>query len=749
MTVTDDRTHTVNGKTYSTNTYVSIADANGFIAYKYHLGQGVSKTWNYNAKGDLHWVIERHYHNGGDPSNPATWPPYQDSGDVGTIPCGGSCTPGQPGCQGIGCPSMPDPNYAFNLPDSGVQGGLPGNPSDGQTATAYIPNGNYEIDAFYDQFGQTSDKWSPKGQHPNPFSADYTDFIEQYPYDMHHMSIYYTEYYYRWDAVYNATYDAEGNVTGGSWSLTGITPNQGLPFIYHPKDLSPCYNRNFNMDTGGTHGNNVLLSPSNEDPNTVNFSSTLAINYGLESPKPGYLPWTPPDPNAPVRVPIQREMDWAANYLVRSVDGSAVSLYSKSSGGGTVIPPALPASGNTSTQATDSASVSVPPLRIGDRICMDLTASWLTGLVDNYDGRIVHVSQSGSYGAPEVCSSNIVNEPYTHAFGSDVSAGGSFADSTCTSDGSIYTYTYDGKKRGSGTQFGALSINQILGFSSANLRTQKPTDPNPFALAPIGLTFSNTKGISGSSLPAPNNGGLLGGTHCISDYFATKPASLATPNTSGADINVSSLDKASYYQPPASTSQKINGGLIADGKAIAIYVKGNAYITSDIVFQNSSWTKTGDIPSVYIIAKGGNIYIDPAVSRLDAILVAQPSSGSGGNIDSCASANGRFDNGSKYSTCHRQLLVNGAFIANKVHLDRTFGSLRFSVDGENVQTPGNRDCSKGTEGAGLSTTTSLGDCAGEIFNFNPAIYLAQPAINKNSGPTAGVYDSITSLSPVL
>ena len=141
------------------------------------------------------------------------------------------------------------------------------------------------------------------------------------------------------------------------------------------------------------------------------------------------------------------------------------------------------------------------------------------------------------------------------------------------------------------------------------------------------------------------------------------------------------------------------------------------------------------------MVEGGSIYIDPGVRQLDGVYVAQKGGGTGGNIYTCASGVGQFPETDLLSQCRNQLVVNGAFVAEKVYLERSWGSLRNAQPGEKLQLT-NRDC-------GDSGTTTLNDCAAEIFNYSPELYLAQPAITPIGGPSTGKYDFITSLSPVL
>jgi hypothetical protein len=334
---------------------------------------------------------------------------------------------------------------------------------------------------------------------------------------------------------------------------------------------------------------------------------------------------------------------------------------------------------------------------------------------------------------------DIRNEPYVHIFGSDAQAGGGFGAGCTPVKGGIYTYNNTGTlpPSGSGVQIGALAIGPISGFSSALLRGSDPLGPN-------GATFAN-------DTSGPGN---MGGSRCVRDYFSSKPDSATMDTSSGTTLNLSSTggaqsDKYIKWYKPGGTGTgtlTINGGNITKKVDASIFVEGNLYITNDIKFTQSDWGDIESIPSLVIVVKGGDIRIDPNVKQLDGLFIAQPKGNAGGNIHTCASSGGPITSG-LLASCRNQLLVNGAFVAQKVNLLRSFGSLRNSYPGEHLagSRPGsNADC---TDSGPAPVATN--DCAAEVFNFGPEMYLAHPSVTPSTGPTKGIYDYITSLSPVL
>jgi|GEM_PF-4680095 len=352
-------------------------------------------------------------------------------------------------------------------------------------------------------------------------------------------------------------------------------------------------------------------------------------------------------------------------------------------------------------------------------------------------------------GSPVSCTVpiNIIKKPYVHFFGLDVSAGGSFATgyNKCLGLPTPPPYGIDAfvkgvgpLVRGSAVQYGALATGQISasGFGSASLRTTLPTSKD-------GLTFANNP-------PPPVALGKLGTSHCVPDYFNTKPATLIK---STSDVNLASFDgigdktpQQSWYgrSPGTNISGFVGVGAgIAKDNRIAIYITGDAYITDDIKFKQTSWATTDDVPSFYLIATG-NIYISPNVSQLDGVYVAQGSAINTGTINTCAPGFGAYPAATLNNNCNSQLTVNGAFVAKKVNLYRTFASLINSQGGERPLGPG--DC---TVNASMVMRSGDYDCAAEVFNFSPETFLGQPALGSAPGSGITKYDFITSLSPVL
>jgi hypothetical protein len=377
-----------------------------------------------------------------------------------------------------------------------------------------------------------------------------------------------------------------------------------------------------------------------------------------------------------------------------------------------------------------------PPTVIpGNSYCANITITNAKGYVDAA-GNVID-------GTPDSAKSTcltITNRPYVHFKGSDVFAGGGFGDNCVTTGGYInaYTKTTGAQAAGSGSQFGALALQQIFGFNSANLRTTFPT-------ASKDLTFAN-------NVAAPAMGGNLGlASHCVTDYFGKMPTAVkaAGPNTTATTANVG-VDGAQYYKPPGSGTLTLNAGTIPAGVNQAIYVEGNVYITGgNITYQNSGgYGSIANVPSLMVIVKGGNIYIDPSVTQLDGVFVAEPTSGSNGDINTCSGATpipltAIFDN------CKQRLVVNGALVANRVQFYRTYSSLRNSLNGENDVNTGAHIC--GTPGIDVpgGGPVSNSDCAAEVINFNPELFLSLPAIQAESGPAKNQYDYMTSLPPVL
>jgi len=302
----------------------------------------------------------------------------------------------------------------------------------------------------------------------------------------------------------------------------------------------------------------------------------------------------------------------------------------------------------------------------------------------------------------------IAQKPYVKVFGGDVATGSGLENAACTPNttASINSWNKeDASYTGAGTQFAAMALGNIDQFATG----QAATGVNK----PSGLAFSNT-------VLNDTYGGSFGGLPCIPDYYGQAANTTAVAGT----VNVSSLVTGAYK---ASGNITISGGNANPGNRIVLYVDGDAYISSNITYPGS-WTY--DKVPLFELVVSGNIYIAPGVTQLDGAYIAQPKSGAKGGIYTCATAAGPYalTDGAFYTPCKNKLTVNGLFSAAQVYLMRTFGTISSATANE----------------------TAASSNAGEVFNYNPTLWIAQPPTGSNTNNSkVGKYDAITSLPPVL
>ncbi len=334
--------------------------------------------------------------------------------------------------------------------------------------------------------------------------------------------------------------------------------------------------------------------------------------------------------------------------------------------------------------------------------------------------RLQAVNENGSY----TCTSTItVNEPppppsvqkYLRIYGNDVIAGGGFGSPCSNFNGNAKIESYaisqgSGSSqdwKGSSTQMAAFALGPILNFFTANMRgphSDPVSDPLTVPRPPVDLAFGNS--TNGSTRVNMNQAGYSGVRNCITDYFSRKGSQPVTTGT--VDVPGATIPVASHQ---------------------ARYFEGNVHIYGNQIYANSDsspgWTRVEDIPSQFIIVKG-NIDIDPFVTRLDGIYIAQPDdSGNGGIINTCANSHNVVP---PVSSCGQQLVINGGFIARQVRFKRTGGDINAATANE------------------PASSASIA----EVFNFSPEVYLSPlHSTLTNGGGATTKYDYITSLPPVL
>lgn len=568
------------------------------------------------------------------------------------------------------------------------------------------------------------------------------------------------------------TVDGDGpdNVVlaGGSMYVSGTYRNIGQLDLWNPALVGPdgaVYPIAIDNGTGVLHpGESVqfnFLMPA--PPGVELYNLTLTPNYFGTLPQPPSCP-------ASANVPIYQAFNVQPDVNINNTDEENPTTVTYTAGGhattGTVTAtttswltkqPFGGAVGTVDSHTTTDTYTSAeldhnytynnPSINAGDNFCAHVTISPASG----YGGPPGYpVVEPQNFTLDSNCVKT-VNKPYTQFLGSDVSGGGGFGTSCpTTSNGSIYAYNEQPGKGGSGAQFGAEAMDVISGLSSATLRANTPTGPN----APSGLAFANNTGLGGSQ-PTTVTGGSLGpgaaSNFCVPDYFSDKSSSTPVQNVNTATVSTGASSQQ-WYKPPGGTLT-LNGTAasgIANGTNQAIFVDGNVEIKGDIKYSGAVRGSVKDIPSFYLIVKNGNIHIDPVVKQLDGIYVAQPDTTSAatiaktGIINTCWLGN---NYNQIYNQCKFQLTVNGAFVADRVLLARSYSSLRYS---QNAETPTTATHSCGNAGKDTFIGWQIdNDCAAEIFNFSPDIYMTQPNINPRFGPGTEKYDAITSLSPVL
>jgi hypothetical protein len=302
---------------------------------------------------------------------------------------------------------------------------------------------------------------------------------------------------------------------------------------------------------------------------------------------------------------------------------------------------------------------------------------------------------------------DVVNLPYLNIYGGDAMGGASpdygGGSSSCAvdSDGGLYGWNnYTSGYSGAGAQFAVQALGAITGFASAHASSN--TDPD-------GLSFANTYAAGGATKDDPSQG-LYGG------YFSDPTGGWTGSCDFTSDIKSS----------PVSGNVTISATTIAAGANTVRYVtNGDVYISGDITYAGAGgWATLSDIPSFKLVVVGGNIYIGSGVTNLDGLYVSESSGGNGGNIYTCASGPSTAvtpTTANYFTTCHKQLVIHGAFVARQVQFGRTYGSL-----GQ----------------AGTDTAASNHDA--EVFYYSPELWLPR----ASSLPDGG-YAAITGLPPVL
>jgi hypothetical protein len=313
-----------------------------------------------------------------------------------------------------------------------------------------------------------------------------------------------------------------------------------------------------------------------------------------------------------------------------------------------------------------------------------------------------------------------VQQPYMKVYDGDTMSGSGFMteNNNCAATATAGTYAWN---NGTGNGYsGAGSTNAVFsyaaddgfvsdgGVSAAGSMIGKPSES---------LTFAN----GGAGYEDPSNyGGGFGYANCVPDYYTTLDDGAA---------NVSTTASSSVTAYPTQNGDR----------NVFLYKKGNVYIgdgsEANIGLPGAvNLSSPNTMPYFYVVADGGNIYIDQNVTSLAGVFIAEPSSAGStttGQIYTCSDntnqANPAINSSDLFTDCSKQLTVSGALIAKDVHFLRTNGTVGTASTPSNTASCSNPDAG-----------------AAEVICYSPMLWLASPF---PAGTDA--IKSISNLPPVL
>jgi hypothetical protein len=344
-------------------------------------------------------------------------------------------------------------------------------------------------------------------------------------------------------------------------------------------------------------------------------------------------------------------------------------------------------------------------------------------------------------------------KPYFKTFGSDVMSGGWYmnngvCDTATTSNyqdpltsggsvntGGVQAYALSSGSNAAGgasSQFATFALGVIEGNSASSYGFY--SDGVSPGSAYNGLNFADSPGWGGTFQ------GSVRQSHCIPDYYSKLPSSAVSIGSLTSATSTGAYTASGVGSPFAVTGTGDGADVtIAAGNTITIYVNGNAYIDRNIVYQLDQAT---NVPKFALVALG-SIYVDPAVTRLDGLYVAQadPSVANPVTADTGVIWDCHPDNTTPmlytYPTvnCRNKLTMkNGAMIAKQINLLRVNGDVASANTSEDT----------------LSTAYTSNNI-GEVINYSPAMVIGGPFFNSSSSGSSNEIktDSVISLPPVF
>ena len=333
------------------------------------------------------------------------------------------------------------------------------------------------------------------------------------------------------------------------------------------------------------------------------------------------------------------------------------------------------------------------------------------------DERITTTDKNGTNPCEEKL--RIAVKPYFKVFHGDVAAGGHFGLNNrydaCADENVIRVWQSDSPEdntvrgyiaahsegdgasaQGSSVKHGVRAHDIIKGFYSASQRPSISTQPIPQPLKGLTLGNTDTNQSYGGEFAEPN---------CIANYWReVDELAVEDAATNTVTINLDDLANNDRKLYELSRNQVLiitsSGSDLGSLKAtIFINGEGNVYIKNNISNnrQAAHWYHPSEIGHITLIVQG-NIFIEPDVEEIDAVLVAYPRQEDNtlgifnditdGQIWTCYFDG--MDQVSHFNRCNKKLTINGAVTAQKVVLGRIHKSVKESLGTPESEGGGNR-----------------------------------------------------------
>ena len=350
--------------------------------------------------------------------------------------------------------------------------------------------------------------------------------------------------------------------------------------------------------------------------------------------------------------------------------------------------------GSNETVDVFENSYNVPDLRAGSKVCMGVSV-YPAASTDT------EPSNGNTFISRAYCRI-VAKKPSFQVWGGSLYSAGNISANGATKytiDG-VYAYNPIHQSHAPSITYGSWVEQSIMsngtvvgvysgaatGYGATNLQV---TNANPGGSSTSDLcnlsrlTFANVN----CAINSVGNFGAAGTSTAtktsIKQEYATKASNKDADRNSdinnyrGINVSTAYTEEGNTRYTYASGSLALSASQrLATGVTHVIYAKGNIVIRKNSLLYNDGGYHTIDEIPQYIIIADGNIYIEPDVTRVDAILI------SGKTLNTCAKLTGGSITEAKKGSsnlvsnlyCAQQLKVNGVVIADTLKFYRIYGA---------------------------------------------------------------------------